>query len=95
MISEMFFETLPALQAIFELGVEIKNECFYEFTDEHYDELKSRGIDYEGTMYMFIHDSYKHQASNEIQVASESEKNSLLKAAKIVESYCGVPVRVK
>jgi len=75
------------LQLIFKLGIEPKDEYFYEFTEEDYNQLKTQGEAAEGTMYMFIPDNYKYQASNEVQVASESEKNSILEAAKIIERY--------
>jgi len=87
MLEELFFHTGPALQLIFKLGIEPKDEYFYEFTEEDYNQLKTQGEAAEGTMYMFIPDNYKYQASNEVQVASESEKNSILEAAKIIERY--------
>ena len=88
MLEELFFHTGPALQLIFKLGVEPKDEYFYEFTEEDYDKLKTQGEDIEGIMYMLIPDNYKYQASKEVQVVSECEKNSLMQAARTIERYC-------
>lgn len=88
MLKELFFQTGPALKFIFEIGIEPKDEYFYEFTEEDYNDLKTQGEDVEETMFMFIPDNYKYQASKEVQVASESEKSSIMKAAKTIERYC-------
>ena len=88
MLEELFFNTGPALKFIFQLGIEPKDEYFYEFTEEDYNKLKTQGVDVKETMYMFIPDGYKYQASNEVQVASESGKNSIMSAAKTIEIYC-------
>src|SRR5665647_1171649 len=67
MLEELFFHTGPALKFIFKLGIEPKDEYFFEFTEEDYNKLKTQGEDVEETMYMFIPDtvSYTHLRAHE------------------------------
>ena len=45
MINNIFFGLAPALSAIFQLGFEPTEECFYELTSEQYEKLKEEGED--------------------------------------------------
>ncbi len=87
MIRELFFNTGPAISAIFQLGFEPKEEYFYELTNEQYEQLKADGEDITDTWYMILPKEYKHQ-TYEVITVNEQQKNSLLKAASVIENYC-------
>ena len=87
MIRKLFFNTAPAISAIFQLGFELKEEYFYELTNEQYEQLRAEGEDITETWYMILPEECKYQ-TNEAIVVSEQEKNRLIKAAKIIENYC-------
>ena len=87
MINDIFFGLAPALSAIFQLGFEPTEECFYELTSEQYEKLREEGEDITETWYMVLPKDNKHLTCDAF-VASEEDKNTLLHAAKIIESYC-------
>jgi|SRR3989339_1267631 len=88
MINEIFFKNGPALQYIFKLGLEPKEEIFYEFTEEQYDELKNQYEQINEAMFMLIPDEYKDQISKGVLIVSQSEKDSIINATKIIDNYC-------
>ena len=87
MINNIFFGIAPALSAIFQLGFEPTEECFYELTHEQYEQLREEGEDISETWYMILPKDNKHLTCDAF-VAGEEEKMALLHAAKIIESYC-------
>jgi hypothetical protein len=87
MIEDLFFNTGPALSAIFQLGFKPEPEHFYELTKEQYEHIRSKGENISGKWYMILSEEIK-QDSNEVMIVNEGEKDSLLKAAMIIENYC-------
>jgi hypothetical protein len=87
MIRKLFFETAPALSAIFQLGFEPKEEYFYELTAEQYQQLGAQGEDITETWYMILPEESKH-LTDEAVIVNERQKNDLLEAAKVIENYC-------
>ena len=87
MITDLFFNIAPAISALFKLGFEPKEECFYELTNDQYEQLREDGEDITETLYMILPEESKY-LDNEVIVVNEQEKNSLLKAKKVIENYC-------
>uniref|UniRef100_Q3ASL8 Uncharacterized protein n=1 Tax=Chlorobium chlorochromatii (strain CaD3) TaxID=340177 RepID=Q3ASL8_CHLCH len=87
MIRDLFFNIAPAISTLFKLGFEPKEECFYELTIDQYEQLRKDGEDITETLYMILPEESKYM-DNDIIVVNEQEKNSLLKAKKVIENYC-------
>jgi len=87
MIRELFFNNGPAISMIFQIGFEPKENRFYELTHEQYKQLRADGEDISEVWYMLLSKEYKQQP-NETMIVNEQQKESLLTAAKIIESYC-------
>ena len=87
MIEDLFFNTAPAILAIFQLGFEPKEECFYELTNEQYEQLRAEGENVAEAWYMILPKEYKYLTPEAI-IATEQQKISLIKAAKVIENYC-------
>jgi len=87
MIDDLFFKTGPALSVIFQLGFEPKPEYFYELTAEQYGHIKAQGRDINKRWFIILSEENK-QASDEVMIVNEQEKESLLNAAIVIENYC-------
>ncbi len=84
---DLFFVLAPAIQAIFKLGFEPKEEFFYEFTEDQYQSFKNRGEDISSKLYLIIPDNPKYQTEESLCV-NESENEALLRAVKYIENAC-------
>jgi len=84
---DLLFRVGPAIQAIFELGYEPKEELFYELTPEQYSQLEREGNDISKPWYTIIPENQKYD-TEELLIIEEYEKNSLLDAARYINNIC-------
>ena len=87
MLEDLFFKTGPALKIIFDIGFEPREEDFYEFTQEHYEKYYRVAGETSEKMYMLLPKDYRY-LTHEVISVTETQKNSLIKAARIIERYC-------
>ncbi len=87
MIFDLFFRVGPAIQAIFELGYEPKEELFYELTPEQYSQLEGEGKDVSKTWYTIIPKDQKYDAP-ELLIIDADEKSVLMDAVRYINSFC-------
>lgn len=87
MIFDLLFRVGPAIQAIFKLGYEPKEEFFYELTFDQYAQLKREGTDISKKWFTLIPDDHKLDVP-ELLIVDENEKNALLDAAKYIHNFC-------
>ena len=86
MIFDFLLRIGPAVQVIFQLGYEPKEEIFFELTDEQYHQLEAEGKDISKKWYTIIPDNPKHDVP-ELLVVNEGEKEALLDAAKFIDDF--------
>ncbi len=79
---DLFF-LLPALQAIFQLGYEPKEEYFYELTLEQYEKLHHEGKDISKVWYTLLPNNPKYNIP-ELIVIDEDQKQDLLEASQYI-----------
>lgn len=84
---DLFLNVAPAVQVIFELGIEPKEEDFYELTEEQYELFSEQGNEVNCKWYMLLPKNYSLQG-REVITVNEKQKESLLKAVKKIQSYC-------
>ncbi len=87
MIFDIFFRVGPAIQAIFNLGFEPKEEFFYELTFEQYRELEEDGQDITQKWYTIIPKNPKYDIP-ELRIVNEDQKDALLYAVKYINDFC-------
>lgn len=78
----------PALKVIFQIGFEPKEEDFYEFTEDRYQKYHREMGPTPEKMYMLLPKDYRHLSAHEVMAVTETEKDNLLKATRIIEQYC-------
>lgn len=81
---DLFLNVAPDVQAIFKLGIEPKEEYFYELTEEQYGRFSEQGNEITCKWYMLLPKIYTLQG-NEVITVSEKQKESLLKAVIKIE----------
>ncbi len=86
-MQNLVLNIVPAIQAIFHLGYEPRQEHFHELTDEQYEQFYSENDDVSSKWYLVIPEEHEHQTGDSL-VVSEREMRSLLEASKLIESYC-------
>lgn len=87
MFFDLFFRLGPAIQAIFELGFEPKEELFYELTREQYAQLEKEGEDVSKRWFTLIPQNPKQDVP-ELLVIDEEGKAALLDALGYINALC-------
>ena len=87
MIFDLLLRVGPAIQAIFELGYEPKEELFYELTPEEYNQLGRDGTDISKTWYTILPEDPKYNVS-EVLIIDSDQKNALMDGAKYINNLC-------
>ena len=85
MIFDLLFRVGPAIQAIFALGFEPKEEFFFEVTCDQYEKLEAEGFDISKTWYTLLAEDPALE-TRELQIADADEKQSLLDAADYINN---------
>lgn len=87
MIFDLFFRVGPAIQAVFKLGFEPKEELFFELTPEQYDKLENEGEDVSKDWYTILPEDPKYNVP-ELLIIDADGKQSLIDAAKYINNKC-------
>jgi len=87
MVFDLLFRVGPAIQVIFELGYEPKEEIFYELTSEQYNQLEAEGGDMSKKWYTIIPKNPKFNVPD-LLVIDTDEKTALLDATKYINDCC-------
>ncbi len=77
----------PAIQAIFKLGYEPKEELFYELTDDQYQQLGKEGKDISMKWFTIIPENPKDDVP-ELLIVDENELKALMDAANYINNFC-------
>ena len=87
-LHEMFFETLPAMATIFELGFIPEEDDIHELTPEMYTLYQSKGGDISMRLYTIVPQSEKNRAThNEIGLLTEYELPKLWKGVAAIRQH--------
>ncbi len=87
MFFSMFFELGPALQKLFELGFELREDDFEEFTSEEYAFIEEKGEDINKKWYVLVAKDPGPPRDFDM-VADEDDLKALLDAVALVHRYC-------
>lgn len=77
---DLLFRVGPAIQAIFELGYELKEEFFYELTSEQYIQLEKEGKDLSKRWFTIIPKNPKNDTSK--LLIDDDEVKTLMDAVR-------------
>ena len=87
-LHELFFDLMPAIATIYELGFIPEEDEVYELTPELYAAYESKGGDISKKLYMLVpKDERNRLPDNEIGLLTESELPKLWKAATSLRGH--------